>query len=80
MGPQYSDSPINSSLPRQNGRQFADVIFKYISMNEKFCILIKFSLIDNKAALVQVMAWRWTGDKSLPKPMLIQFLDAYMQH
>ena len=34
--------------------------------------------IDNKLALVQVMAWHWIGDK--PLPMLIQFTDAYMQH
>ena len=27
-------------------------------------------LIDNKSALVQVMAWSRTGDKPLPKPML----------
>ena len=56
-------------------------------MNVEFCILTKISLkfvpktsIDNKAALVQVMAWRRVGDKPLPEPMLIQFTDAYMQH
>ena len=56
-------------------------------MNEKFWILIQISLkfvtkglIDNKAALVQVMAWCWTDDKPLPEPMLIQFTDAYMSH
>ena len=26
------------------------------------------------------MAWRWTGDKPLPEPMLIQFTDAYIRH
>ena len=36
--------------------------------------------IDNKPALVQVMAWRRTGDKLLPELMLAQFTDAYMQH
>ena len=42
---------------------FADDIFKCIFMDEKFCISIRISLkfvpkcpIDNKAALVQVMA------------------------
>ena len=30
--------------------------------------------------MVQVMAWRQTGDKPLPEPMLTQFIDAYMQH
>ena len=56
-------------------------------LNEKFCILIRISQkfvprgpVDNKWALVQVMAWRWTGDKPLPEPMLMQFTDAYMQH
>ena len=55
-------------------------------MNKKFCISIRISLefvtegqIDNKLALVQVMAWRRTGDKSLPEPMLItQLTDAYI--
>ena len=36
--------------------------------------------IDNKWALVQVMAWRRIGDKPLPEPMLIQFTDTYMRH
>ena len=36
------------------------------------------SPIDNKSALLKVMAWRRTGDKPLPEPMLTQFTDAYM--
>ena len=36
--------------------------------------------IDNKSVLVQVMAWRRTGDKPLPEPMLDEFTDAYMRH
>ena len=50
-------------------------------------VLIRISLkfvpkgpIDNKSALVQVMAWRRTGDKPLPEPILTQFTDAYMRH
>ena len=35
---------------------------------------------DNKAALIQVMAGRRTGDKPLPKAMPNQFTDAYMRH
>ena len=53
-------------------------------MNEKFYILIQISLkftpkgpIDNNTALVQVIAWRQTGNKSLPEPMMTQFTDAY---
>ena len=37
-------------------------------------------LIDNKSALVKVMAWRQTGDEPLPGPMMTQFIDAYMRH
>ena len=51
--------PVNSSFPRPNGRHFAENIFRCIFANEKFCILIKFSLkfvpkgqIDNNSALV----------------------------
>ena len=36
--------------------------------------------IDNKSALVKVMAWRRTGDKPLPEAMMTQFNDAYMRH
>ena len=51
-----------------------------------FCISIQISpqfvpngTIDNKSALVQVMAWSRTGDKPLPGPMLTQFTHAYMR-
>ena len=37
-------------------------------------------LIDNKAALVQVMAWRRKGHKPLPELMMTQFTDAYKRH
>ena len=65
----------------------ADDNFKYIFLNENDRIPIRNSLkfvsrspIDNKPALVKVMAWRRTGDKPLPEPMLTQFTDAYMRH
>ena len=35
--------------------------------------------INNIPALVQIMAWRRTGDKSLSEPMMTQFNDAYMR-
>ena len=35
--------------------------------------------IDNKSALVQVVALG-TGDMPLPETMLAQFADAFMQH
>ena len=56
-------------------------------MNKKFCISIQISLkfvlkglINNKSALVQVMAWCRTGNKPLPESMLTLFTHAYMQH
>ena len=65
----------------------ADVIFKCIFLNENDRILIRISLkfvprclVDNKPALVQVMAWRWLGDKPLPEPMMTEFIDTYMWH
>ena len=36
--------------------------------------------IGDKSVLVQVKAWRRTGDKPLPAPMLTQSTDAYMRH
>ena len=61
--------------------------FKWIFVNENDRILIRISLkfvpksrIYNKTALVQVMARRRIGGKPLPKPMLTQFIDAYMRH
>ena len=65
----------------------ADNIFKCIFLMKNVRISNKISLkfvpkgpIDNKSALVQVMAWCRTGDKPLPEPMLTQFTDAYMRH
>ena len=67
--------------------KMAAVFFKCIFMNEKICISIQISLkfvpnglLDSKMVLVQVMAWRRTGDKPLPEPILTQFPDAYMRH
>ena len=76
---------VNSSPPGQNGRHFADDIFRCIFVNEKFCILIKISLkfvptglIDNNPALVSIVARRRIGDKPLSEPMLNLFTDAYV--
>ena len=63
---------LNTLRPRQNGHHFPDDIFKWIFLNENVGILIKISLkflpkvpTDNKPALVQIMAWRHPGDKTL---------------
>ena len=72
---------INTLRPRQNGRHFADDIFKRIFLNENIWILIKISLkfvpkgsINNIPALVQKMAWRRPGDKPLSGPMMVSLL------
>ena len=63
---------INTLRPRQNGRHFADDVFKCIFLNGNLWISIKISLkfvpkgpINNIPALVQIMVWRRTGDKPL---------------
>ena len=67
--------------PRQDGRHFADDIFTCIFFNENCCSLMKFSVkyvrkgpIDNNPALVQIMAWRRSGDKPLSEPIMVILL------
>ena len=69
---------LNTLMPRQNGRHFADDIFKCIFLNENVWISIKISLkfvpkgpINNIPALVQIMAWRRPGDKPLSEAMMV---------
>ena len=71
-------SCINTLRPRQNGRHFPDDIFKCIFLNENVWIPVKISLkyvtkgpINNIPALVQIMAWRRSGDKPLSEPMMV---------
>ena len=59
-----SPAPINTLRLRQNGRHFADDIFKCIFLSENVRIAIKISLkfvpkdpINNIPSLVQIMAW-----------------------
>ena len=73
--------PFNTLRPRQNGRRFADDTFKRIFLNEDVRILIKISLkfvpmspINNNPSLVQIMAWRRSGDKPLSEPMMVSLL------
>ena len=67
--------------PRQNGCHFPDDIFKWIFLNENTWILIKISLkfvpkglINKIPALVQIMAWRRSGDKPLSKAIRVNLL------
>ena len=63
----------------------ADDIFNCISFYENLHILIQIPLkfvpkfpIDNKPALFQMMAWCWTGHKTLSEPMMASFFYAHM--
>ena len=75
------DGYFNTLRPRQNGRHFADALFKGIFLNGNVWIPIKFSLkfvrkgpINNIPALVQKMTWRRPGDKPLSGPMMVSLL------
>ena len=72
---------INTLRPWQNGRRFADDTFKCVFLSENVRISIKISLkfvpkgpINNIPALVQIIAWRRSGDKPLSEPMLASLL------
>ena len=80
--PTWSHLPLNKMATI-----FADDIFKWIFLNQYGRFSIQISLkfvpkspIDNKPALVQVMAWCRTGDEPLPESMMTLFTDAYMRH
>ena len=75
----FKQTAINTLRPRENGRHFADDIFKCIFLNENVWIPIKISLkfvpqgpINIIPALVQIMAWRRPGDKPLSGPMIVR--------
>ena len=72
---------INTLRPRQNGRHLANDTIIRIFLNENIRISIKISLkfvpkgpINNIPALVQIMAWRRSGDKPLSEPMVVSLL------
>ena len=72
---------LNTLRPRQNGRHFADDIFKCILLNENVWIGNKIPMkfvpkgsINNIPSLLQIMAWRRPGDKPLSQPMMVSSL------
>ena len=75
---------INTLIPRQNGRHFADGIFKCISWRWNVWITNKMLLkfvpqgpIHNIQALVQLMPWRRLGDESLSELMMVTYRRIY---
>ena len=73
-------------MPSQNGRHFADDLFRYIFLNKNIWISIKISLkfvpkylINHIPALVQIMAWCRPGDKPLSDSKMAYFSDKPQQ-
>ena len=69
---------LNTLRPRRNEQHFADDIFKRIFFNKDVWIAIKTlqkfvpkGPINNIPALVQIMAWRRSGDKPLSESMMV---------
>ena len=65
-------SVIHKLRPGQNGHHFPDDILTWIFVNENLWISNNISpkfvprdQINNIPVLVQIMAWRWPGDKPL---------------
>ena len=74
-------SSLNTLRLRQNGRHFADNLFKCLFLNDNVRIFntisLKFvpkGLVKNIPALVQIMAWHWPGNKPLSEPMMVNLL------
>ena len=72
---------LSTLSPRQNCRIFSDDIFKCIFLNENVWIFLDIARkfvpkvpIDNTPALVQMMPWRWPGDKPLSALMMVGLL------
>ena len=69
---------VNTLRPRQDGRHYPDDIFKCIFLKWiSLKIWLKFVPkipVNNIPAMVQIMAWRRSGDKPLSEPMMISLL------
>ena len=77
----WKERRINTLRPRQNDHRFSEDTFKRIFLNENVIISIKISLkfvlkgpINNNPSLVQIMAWRRSGDTPLSEPMMVSLL------
>ena len=64
-----------------DGHHFPEDIFRCIFLKENEWISIKIPLklvpkgpINNIPSLVQIMAWRWPGNKPLSEPMMVSLL------
>ena len=73
---------VNSLRPSQNGRHFADDIFKCIFLNEIYEFRLRFhrnlflwfELILFQHWFTEILAWRRPADKPLSEPMMVNLL------
>ena len=76
---------LNTFKPTQNGSNFANDIFKCISLMKTFEFIqnllkfVRWGLIGNMAVFSQIMAWCQTSDKPLSGAMMACFADAYIR-
>ena len=77
----FTSAMLNTLMPRQNGRHFADDIFWPIFLYENYCILTQISLKfvptrpnNNKLPLHAILAWHRMGDKPLSGPIISWWL------
>ena len=80
-------SPGQRASPQRPEQKFhfQSIFFKtkclYCDINSPEIKFVSEALLDSKSTLVQVMAWRLTGDKPLPEPMLtMMYDDIYRNH
>ena len=72
---------VNTLRLRQNGHNFPGDVFKCIFLNENVWISLRISLkfvpkvpINNIPTLVQITAWRRSGNKPFSEPIMVNLL------
>ena len=53
---------------------------KFMHFDSNFTYICSQGPTDDKSVLIQVMAWYWTGNKSLPKSMMTYFIEALWRY
>ena len=65
-----ADDFLWCDLLKENACNFIQISLQSVPMGANY----------HKSALIQVMAWRYAGDKPLLAPMLTQLTDACLYH
>ena len=70
-GPPFCETTLSDTFSWQK-----IVLFPFRFHWSLFCV----ERIHNKSELIQIMAWRQTGDKTSPEKMMTKFYDAIWHH